>query len=194
MKFDRQVFLTAAGLTFFLMCSCFPGLWAQEPLPPNIAGLFPSNVVNPSGSFVKTPVMNVDIHGDVPNTRFCEKGDLAGTGSMRIQLHFYSGSRAALIRTYAKNLRAMIEQDKASLTPEPVHEEIIGGETALWVEETKPCIQSAMGTSHSVTMDCHFVKGEIYGKIEIGFFGEVAEAKAMLAETLDRISKTDWSK
>lgn len=194
MTSDLKAVLGLGVLMLLIVWAGLPNLRAQDPLPAHVAGLFPSNVINSGGVFVKTPVMRVDISGDVPNTRACGKGSLAGVGSMRIELSFFNGPRAALIRTYVKNLPNLIEQDRASLTPAPVHDETIGGETALWVEETTPCVEAATPTAHSVIMKCQFVKGEIYGKIAIGFYGDVDEAKAMLSETLDKISKTDWSK
>ena len=90
--------------------------------------------------------------------------------------------------------RHFIDQDKASMTPGPVHEEEVAGATALWVEETGPCVMSENANSHEVGVKCQFVRGQVYGKIDIDFLGEVAEAKAMLAETLDKISKLDLSK
>jgi len=194
MKSDRKAVVGLGFLMSLIVLAGLPSLRAQEPLPAHVAGLFPSNVINPGGVFVTTPVMHVDINGEVPNTRACEQGSLAGTGTMRIELSFFNGPRAALIRTYVKNLPHLIEQDRASLTPAPVHEETIGDATVLWVEETTPCVATATQTAHSVTLRCQFVKGEIYGKIAISFFGGVDEAKAMLGETLDKISKTDWSK
>jgi hypothetical protein len=194
MKIDCR---SSSKLTFLMLliwAFSVSVLQAQQPLPPEIAALFPDNVINPSGVFIKTPVMTVDINGEVPNTRACDKGNLAGAGTMRIELHFFRGPRAALIRTYVKNLPNLIAQDKASLTPAPVHEETVGGETALWVEESGSCAQSKNASKHSVTLDCQFVRGEIYGKISISFYGDVDEAKNMLTKTLDKISKTDWSK
>jgi hypothetical protein len=194
MKINSRAFLKLAGLALLTWAAGLPGLEAQQPLPPEIAALFPANVINPGGIYMKTPSMVVDISGDVPNTRACSKGDSAGTGSMRIQLMFFQGERAPLIQTYARNLRHFIDQEKAGMTPGPVHEEEVAGVTALWVEETGPCVQSENANSHSVDLKCQFVQGQVYGKIGIGFLGDVAEAKAMLAETLDKISKTDWSK
>ena len=81
-----------------------------------------------------------------------------------------------------------------SVSPGPVHEEEVAGATALWVEETGPCVMSENANSQEVGLKCQFVRGQVYGKIDIDFLGEVAEAKAMLAETLDKISKLDLSK
>ena len=192
MKINWTTFLKLTALAFLTCAAGLPGLQAQQPLPPEIVTLFPANVINPSGTYMKTPSMVVDIGGDVPNTHACNKGELAGTGGMRIQLMFFLGERAPLIQTYSKNLRRFIDQEKSGMTPGPVHEEEVAGVTALWVEETGPCIQSENESSHSVDLKCQFVKGQIYGKIGISFMGDVAEAKAMLAETLDKISKTDW--
>jgi hypothetical protein len=194
MNLDCRASFRLIFLMLLIWTVSIPILRAQQPLPAEIVGLFPDNVINPSGSFIKTPIMNIDISGDVPNTRACDRGITAGTGGMRIELHFFSGPRAALIRPYVKNLPNLIAQAKASLIPAPVHEENIGGETALWVEENGSCAQSQNQKSHRVTLECQFVRGEIYGKIGISFLGDVAEAKDMLAKTLDKISKTNWPK
>ena len=192
MKINGRTFLKSVGLALLIWAAGLPGLQAQQALPPEIAALFPANIINPGGTY--TPQMRVDISGEVPNTRACDKGITAGTGGMRIELLFFQGQRASLIQTYAKNLRHFIDQEKANMTPGPVHEEEVAGGTALWVEETGPCVESANASSHSVNLKCQFVQGQVYGKIGISFLGDVAEAKAMLAETLDKISKLDLSK
>lgn len=192
MKINGRTFLKLAGLALLIWAAGLPGLQAQQSLPPEIAALFPANVIKPGGTY--TPQMRVDISGEVPNTRACDKGITAGTGGMRIELLFFQGQRASLIQMYAKNLRHFIDQEKANMTPGPVHEEEVAGGTALWVEETGPCVESVNANSHSVNLQCQFVQGQVYGKIGISFLGDVAEAKAMLAETLDKISKLDLSK
>ena len=208
--------LGTAGFVLFMVLGSALGLPAQQKLPPSITVLFPANVKNVTGNFNSCPAPGCklsggDIYGEIPNTRDCSRSN-PQTGVMHIRLLIWRGEAAAFMADrLGKGIPDTISQDRQGWQRAidiwaasndrnmvdqwgPIHEEAVPGGTAIWYEKGGPCIMDENPRYNYVSLTAYSMQGFVHAKVEIGFQGEIAAAKAMLIETLEKIAKTDFSK
>lgn len=207
-------FIRVAGFVPLMLFGSALGLPAQQTLPPAISALFPANVTNITGQYFPgrasaNSMSGGNIYGEIPNTRDCNH---LGKGSMKIELSVWAGEGAKfMMDILRKGIPERIAEDRKRRQEEvdswsaqqnhpfidqwgPVQEEAVPGGEAIWFETEGPCVEDENPRYHTVSVTAYSVQGSVYAKVEIGLRGELAVAKAMLLETLDKIAKTDFTK
>jgi hypothetical protein len=211
MRIKKNAWRTgAAGLALLTLFGSTPGRQDIRTLPPEISALLPANVKNITGEFspgpgTKTNMSGGDIYGEVPNTRDCNH---LGVGTIHIKLWVWTGEYAnTMLDNLRKGIPGKIDEERKARQKAaewkddpfvskwgPVQEEEVPGGRAISYETDGPCVEDENPSYHAVAVRGYSVQGSAYAEVEIGLRGEMAVAKAMLVETLDKIAKTDFAK
>jgi hypothetical protein len=200
----------AASFALLTLFGNAPGRQDLRKLPPEISALLPANAKNITGEFsagpgTKTNMSGGDIYGEVPNTRDCNH---LGKGTIHIKLWVVTGEYADhMLDIYRRGIPGKIDEERKARQKAmewkddpfvskwgPVQEEEVPGGRAISFETDGPCVEDENPSYHGVAVRGYSVQGSAYAEVEIGLRGEMAVAKAMLVETLDKIAQTDFVK
>jgi hypothetical protein len=182
-------------------------LLAQQSLPPDLTRLFPGDASNITGSFVPQPspfLFRADLTGKIPGKHTCSNEPELGT--LKIELVAFDGSKEG-------NLMANMQADGWSQSHEKAYQsakkydsgdprrtvtfsrdEPIEGGLAFYHEATVGCVEDVHPSYTETIFQSDARQGNIFITIEGNFRGTALEAKAILLETLGKISKTDFQK
>ena len=187
------------------------GIFSQAPtparpgaLPRELAALMPAGATGVTGTWNTAGTLSMgEVGADVQGDSTCD--GRPGPGTIRIEL--MKQAQQALLPMYEQGWRQKGVEAKAAVVHDAeqhqqaplkvsvgdVKEEALPGGTVVYFQYTEGCVQAPKPNHTTASLRAVVQQGGVFANLAIVLPGTAAQARALAAEILARLQKTDFS-